>query len=66
MTRQELEEFLATHTVYEIAEFHIQKCVERFSDGFDSGYELGLGDGSKEANGYIFDIVTRKWVKDAA
>lgn len=42
MTRQELEEFLATHTVYEIAEFIIQRQVERYSDGFDKGYEIGF------------------------
>lgn len=48
MTRQELEEFLDKHSVYEIAEFIIQRQVERYSAGFDLGYELGFADGTKE------------------
>jgi hypothetical protein len=74
MTRTELEEFLTTHTIYEIAEFIIQRQVERYSDGFDAGYEIGKTDGKaeifnniliNEINGeeYYWNWGTQKWTK---
>lgn len=49
MTRKELEDFLAAHDIYQIADFIIRKQVERYSDGFDVGYDLGYNDGAKAA-----------------
>lgn len=75
MTREELEEFLSTHTVYEIAEFIITKQVDRYSAGFDTGYELGYVDGHmrgikdgfesglENRDDYYFDWDMQEWTK---